>query len=338
MPLEVPTGWPAVVAWRAQTSDARQQVAVAARAARPVSAPELAAVASGYAMTVNLWCSTAVPVINVIMTVLMVYGWTTVEGSFFVGPMRSLLFGWLAVVLFLRFNGLRLQKVVETQLPLVEQTQIQAAMAAPWSPADLTGMPDGGAEIVLSRGRLFGQLLRLAVTLGLFAGLLAVVLCLPPVLPGNLRMWTLFLLAIGAVQLVRLGSFLLFCGPYLFDPVLLRLRPDGWECPATGVRGTWDEVSAVTVQPMEFTRRLSVDVERMVALRVTDPAGLLAGSRGPRHWFAAYAMRRSGSPACINAMPTVTVPVVVLVAAIRQVTDVPVRWVPLPAPSARTAA
>jgi hypothetical protein len=320
-------GRAAVEAWRALPPEARQRVGAASRAGTPVEQPEPAAVASGYAMTVRRWTSGAMLVVNLVMTVVMVCGWLSAGGTVFVGPMRPLLFGWIGLGLLVSVYTARWRKIVTVQQPVVDQAQVAAAAA----PEGRSAAPDAVAEIVLRFDRLWARLLRLVTVVGLNAGLLGALVWLPLTFPGSLKNILFGATLFGlVVLLVQLGSLVLFRGGNLADPVLLRLRPDGWECPATGARGTWDEVTEVTVQPVRFDPRSVFESELLVALRVADPARYLAQVRGPRRRLAGHAVRRSGSPACFSVVPMFTAPVGEIVATIRRFTAVPVRWVPMP--------
>ncbi len=186
----------------------------------------------------------------------------------------------------------------------------------------------GTQEVTVRRGPLAVQLGVLTAVAG-YLWLRALVLAVSStgaVVEGLTIVW----LILAVVYTGSIGFVMLTSVAFLFNPVVARFTPAGWELPYARMAGPWARVREIRVRSATVRRGPAAAgtaaTLRVVALVVDDPQWQLDQAPPLRRYLARRAMRRYGSPVTIVASPRRTIAVVELVQILQRYTDAPLNW------------
>jgi hypothetical protein len=214
----------------------------------------------------------------------------------------------------------------QSEFTVPYQARVPIAAPAQRQPAD--PLTAGTREVTIRRGPLARQILIFAAFVTLFwLGILW-----PPGSDGDVVrvMLTGLLLGCAAGGTFLLLTVLVISGRFLADPVLARLTPDGWALPYARMHGQWSGVREIRVSALRTARngRLSAQLPtfRVISLIVDDPEQQLNGAPPLRRTLARRSMKHYGSPVTIVAGPNRTMPAVDLIRLLQSYTDAPVSW------------
>jgi hypothetical protein len=186
----------------------------------------------------------------------------------------------------------------------------------------------GTQEVTVRRGPLALQLGVLVLLAGYLW--LRVILLAVTATSGLAQFLIVVWLILAVVYTGSIGFVMLTSVAFLFDPVVARFTPAGWELPHARMAGPWARVREIRVRSATGRRGLgaagAAATLRVVALVVEDPEWQLQQAPPLRRYLARRAMKRYGSPVTIVASPRRTMPVVGLVQILQRYTNAPLNW------------
>jgi hypothetical protein len=355
----IPAGRQAGDAWRALHPQARADAWAAAKQGRAPGDVGVAWAAAGYGQLMARRLRIAMLFVPLAFIVLLA-GSAAVIAALHLPPallvvLPLLFLGYAGALITLRVYRSRYHRLYNSGLLGVEAAQVGGALAQPspavWGaqayqseftvPYQATvpvlapaARPPaapayaGTQEVTMRRGPL---VLQLCVLLALAGYLwLRVVLLAVTSTTGLGQTLMVVWLVLALVYTGSIGFVMLTSVAFLFNPVVARFTPAGWELPHARMAGPWARVREIRVRSATARRGLgaagAAATLRVVALVVEDPQWQLDQAPPLRRFLARRAMKRYGSPVTIVATPRRTMPVVELVQTLQRYTNAPLNW------------
>jgi hypothetical protein len=363
----LPTGREASARWRALSAEDRQRAWAAAKAGAAPPDADLALVMAGYSELWHRrlrWTMFAAPFVLVplVCVVLVVAGqahWLD-QPLIVEPPLFVLLFGILFVPAFQRrrfrklatAGALGLEAARAGALPAAasatsagrsvawEQSEFTVPSGVLPNPVGPTGAhagipmvgPGGVTQLRTRRAPQVIMVVTLSFTLLCLAGLVASMISLATLTTtGGVVLLALIPALLGLGVLVFLMVLLVAVNwRVMRNPVVARFGPEGWELPASGMRGSWADVTAIDVWALNVGDTLAASRAaspvRLVVLRVPDPERYLAQTGPLFRRLLRRSVKKYGSPISLTAGPRSPMAVDHLLATLAQYTNAPVGW------------
>lgn len=348
----IPTGREAGAAWRALSPEGRAAAWAAAKAGSAPGDLGLAWAAAGRGRQGVRRLRLVLMFIPIVF-LLLVTGTTvaaisvgSAAGSY-LALLPLLLLGYVAGIVLVRQRLRRYQRLYDTGTLAIEAAQTvgvpQQSSAGVWGQhsyqSEFTVPYQASVPIAAPRPRPAPDPVgtgthEIRVQRGLLASRLAIVVFVSLILllllileagtTGGLEMFV-FLLVL-AVAYVPMALFTLALNVrFLFDPLLARFSPAGWELPYARMAGPWSGVREIRVRALGARISTSTVPTRLVVLVVDDPAAQVVRAPLLRRYPFGRLARRYGSPVVILAGPR-TLPAIEMIPLLQRYTAAPVNY------------
>jgi hypothetical protein len=346
---DVLKGRDARAAWRALSPEGRRAAWAAAKGGYSPGDPGIGLAAAAYArrrirtLRIALGLLPIVVLVSVVALAFLALGYSHSSGMYF-ALVPVLLGAYIVAAVLLRIRVVRYRGMYSSGTLAVEaaragmagaphtdawqQSGHQSEFTVPYhagvrieaEPARQPADPAraGTHRIRVARGPF---LVRYAVTVFF---LVVIWLMFAVLSAGPPEFVPLLFVVLGVAVLFTLLAVasLLLNWPWLRDPTVVRLDPDGWSQPPFRTGGGWPGVREIRVRSYGGGSNRPT---RAVVLVVDDPQEQLDRVPAARRWIARSAVRRYDSPIVITANHhTMLAPD--LVALLRRYTDAPVTW------------